>query len=68
MGAGPEEVADTFPDWYVTVQAAKWLGVAPWDLMKQPLYWTHWGLAGRSAENKAEKILTERARAKAKRK
>ena len=66
MGAGPEEVAEQFPDWYLTVQAAKWLGVTPWELMEQPLYWTHWGLAGRSAENRAEKILTDRAKAKRK--
>ena len=59
--------AETFPEWYLLVQAAKWLGVAPWDLMEKPIWWMHWALAGRVAENKAEKIMTERQTKKSKR-
>ena len=65
MGEEPG-VADEFPEWYVVVQAAKWLGVKPWDLLEQPVWWLHWGLAGRAAEAKAEKTLNERAAARAK--
>lgn len=65
MGEDPDE-QEKLPEWYVVVQAAKWLGVAPWDLLDQPVWWTHWGIAGKVAEARAEKTLTERARAKAK--
>ncbi len=27
------------PDYYPLVQAARYLGVAPWDLAEQPSYW-----------------------------
>lgn len=68
MGATPEEVADNeAPEWYALVQAAKWLGVAPWELLDKPIHWLHWGLAGRKAEAGAERTLNERAKNKAKR-
>lgn len=28
-------------DWYVLIRAARYLQVAPWDLLGQPVYWRH---------------------------
>lgn len=42
------------PDWYVLVRAARYLGVAPWDLYEQPLYWQKWAQTAQNAENEAE--------------
>lgn len=33
------------PEWWNVVQAARYLGVAPWDLLAQPTIWTHIALA-----------------------
>ena len=38
------------PEWYVLVRAARYLGVAPWDLAAQPALWREWALAAESAE------------------
>lgn len=38
------------PTWYPLLKAAKYLGVAPWDLAKQPMWWTEIALAARGAE------------------
>jgi hypothetical protein len=27
------------PEWFVLMKVAKWLGVAPWDLARQPVGW-----------------------------
>lgn len=48
------------PDWYTVVQAAKYLGVAPWDLMRQPIYWTEWAIHSNHAEATAQKNQQER--------
>lgn len=32
------------PYQYTVIEAAKWLGVAPWDLMQQPVCWITWAL------------------------
>jgi hypothetical protein len=45
------------PDWYITIRAARALGVAPWDLAERPAIWQEWGLAAESAEAKAENEL-----------
>lgn len=45
------------PDWYELIQAAKYLGVAPWDLLKQSEFWKQKALTGLTAENNARKIL-----------
>jgi hypothetical protein len=35
--------------------AARYLGVAPWDLAEQPRVWMDWALMARAAEAKAER-------------
>lgn len=27
------------PDWYLTIKVANYLRVAPWELVRQPLFW-----------------------------
>lgn len=41
------------PSWYGLLQAAKYLGVAPWDLAQRPVWWTEIALAARGAESYA---------------
>jgi hypothetical protein len=43
------------PDWYPVILAAKFLEVAPWDLVKQPQAWTDWALGARLAEAEGAK-------------
>lgn len=43
------------PEWYRLIRAAKYLGVAPWDLLEKPAIWMEWALSAESAENKAER-------------
>lgn len=43
------------PLWYSLVQAAKYLGVPPWELAKQPVWWMNVALAAQSAESSAGK-------------
>jgi hypothetical protein len=38
------------PHWYGLIRAAKYLGVAPWDLAAQPVTWMDWALAAEQAE------------------
>jgi hypothetical protein len=38
------------PDWYPLIRAAKYLGVAPWDLAERPAHWMHLALAAEGAE------------------
>ena len=52
MGAAPE--------WYVLLRAAKYLGVAPWELMEQPATWMNLALAAEGAENRAERDRMKR--------
>ena len=52
------------PEWYVTVQAAKYLGVAPWELLRQPMYWTEWAIHAHQAEAHAQKAQQEREQRK----
>jgi hypothetical protein len=42
------------PEWYITIQAAKYLGVPPWDLADRPMAWQEWAVAARNAEAAAE--------------
>lgn len=59
------------PEWWVLIQAAKYLGVPPWDLEQQRPFWLNAALASLSAENdpqvvKAREMLaTMRAKVKA---
>jgi len=38
------------PEWYPLIRAAHYLGVAPWELMMQPIAWQEWALMAESAE------------------
>ena len=38
------------PPWYMVIRAARYLGVAPWDLMEQPQVWQAMALEAESAE------------------
>lgn len=33
------------PHWFAQISAARYLGVAPWDLARQPTWWTEWSQA-----------------------
>jgi non-ribosomal peptide synthetase component F len=61
-----EEERESFPEWYLLTRAAQYLGVAPWELAKQPAVWMHWALAAMSAEARAEKTRMDRQKAKSK--
>lgn len=41
------------PEWYRLICAAKYLGVAPWDLHSQPVIWQSWADMAERAENSA---------------
>jgi hypothetical protein len=56
----PDEDLGKCPDWYITITAAKYLGVAPWDLIKQPYHWTDWAIESQQAEAKAEQDRQKR--------
>lgn len=48
------------PDWYIIIQIAKFYGVAPWELLKQPPAWIEWGknliqIEGQVAQYKQQK-------------
>ena len=49
------------PDWYPLIRAARYLGVAPWELAKQPITWREWASIAQSAENHAEAEAIKRA-------
>lgn len=49
------------PEWYGVVRAAKYLGVAPWDLMERSHVWVDWALTAEKAEDEAEKARQNRA-------
>lgn len=53
------------PDYYFVIRAAKYLGVAPWELLEQHPLWQDWAFVCQSAENEAERTLHERAMRKA---
>jgi len=50
---------------YRLCRAAKWLGVAPWELLKQPLEWQEMALCFERSEGRAEEVRIRRARQKA---
>lgn len=47
------------PEWYVVIRAAKYLGVAPWELYAQPRVWMDWALDAISAESKADETRSK---------
>lgn len=54
------------PTWYFVLRAAKYLGVAPWELADQPIFWMRVALATESAELEAEKAREHRQASKKK--
>lgn len=42
------------PAWYPNLRAARYLGVAPWELEQMPVVWRYRALAAQDAENMAE--------------
>lgn len=52
------------PDWYRLIRAAKYLGVAPWDLAERPVTWMEWALTAENAEASAQEQLAEQQRRK----
>jgi hypothetical protein len=50
------------PEWFRLLRAARYLGVAPWELLRQPLYWQEWALTAESVEAEVERIMLERGR------
>jgi len=42
------------------MRAARYLGVAPWDLYEQPVYWQRWAIEAESAENEAQAEIAKR--------
>ncbi len=48
--------------WYTLIVAAKFLGVAPWDLEKQPMCWVSRALIASAEEDKAKKLYEEKNR------
>jgi len=38
------------PDWFILLRAARWLGVAPWELAERSQVWLEWALASMKAE------------------
>jgi hypothetical protein len=48
------------PDWYVVIAVAKYLGVAPWQLMEESVWWQDKAMVAMAAEAQAQKILNER--------
>lgn len=47
------------PDWYRLVRAARYYGVAPWELADRSVYWQELALMAESAEAEAEQSRRE---------
>lgn len=45
----------SMPEWYPLLRAARWMHVAPWDLMERPIFWMRIILDAEAAENEAER-------------
>lgn len=50
----------TCPEWYPLLKAARYLGVAPWELLEQPRMWFEWALTAQAAENEAQTMLLKK--------
>lgn len=44
------------PDYYPLIRAARYLGVAPWELLRQPRVWQEWAHICEAAENEAHTV------------
>lgn len=47
------------PQWYRVVKAAQYLGVPPWDLAEQPVYWLEVAEESRRADAHADKVQSK---------
>lgn len=47
-------------DWYTFLKAARWLGVAPWVLSEQSIYWREKAVIAMNAEAQAQEVINER--------
>lgn len=54
------------PEAYYVIRAARYLGVAPWDLAQQPRFWLDFALCCEYAESRAPEIAEAFADQKAK--
>lgn len=43
------------PDWYLLLRAARYLRVAPWDLLAQPSIWQEWARMAEQAEAESQR-------------
>lgn len=48
------------PDWYPLLRAAKYLRVAPWELLDQAAVWQHWALLAERVESEVQRELQDR--------
>lgn len=49
------------PEEYLLFRAARYVGVAPWELEQQSVYWLNHALKYESIENEAQRMRHERA-------
>jgi hypothetical protein len=42
------------PEWYPLISAARYMYVAPWELLEQSAVWRDWALIAQSAEAYAQ--------------
>ena len=52
------------PDWWFHLRAARYLGVAPWDLAEQPLFWRNIALIAEDVEVTFQQDQQRREQAK----
>lgn len=50
----PSHPEARIPDWYPLLRAARYLKVAPWELMEQPMAWQQWANIAEAAEIEAQ--------------
>lgn len=50
------------PDHVALIQAARYLGVAPWDLMERPTVWVTWALQDERVDIEAKNEMIKQAR------
>ena len=52
-------------DWYVIIRAARYLGVAPWDLLNQPIYWQQKALEAERIDAEVQEAQAQQQKAEA---
>lgn len=60
-----EGALGALPDWYALIRAARYLNVAPWELLKQPYFWQRIAITAERIENHVQEELQRRAEAEA---